>query len=150
MGEAFNRLDFSSAIQDIRRFNYVVRVSIHFTATGGHVEWLRPKDYHVTCLRCFWRPRKLWLFLVENHGMGVGSGGGGSGALQPTSRVTLETEGEAGVSLRVSCPIGFICIFYFVFFPEQEPCSMGSKVVEEKRIDTEQSCRSLIVLMIHF
>ena len=26
MGEAFNRLDFSSAIQDIRRFNYVVRL----------------------------------------------------------------------------------------------------------------------------
>ncbi|CAH2246330.1 F-box only 25 isoform X3 [Pelobates cultripes] len=26
LGEAFNRLDFSSAIQDIRRFNYVVRL----------------------------------------------------------------------------------------------------------------------------
>lgn len=26
LGEAFNRLDFSSAIQDVRRFNYVVRV----------------------------------------------------------------------------------------------------------------------------
>lgn len=27
LGEAFNRLDFSSAILDSRRFNYVVRVS---------------------------------------------------------------------------------------------------------------------------
>ncbi len=26
LGEAFNRLDFSSAIQDVRRFNYVVKV----------------------------------------------------------------------------------------------------------------------------
>ncbi|OXB69728.1 UNVERIFIED_CONTAM: hypothetical protein H355_010568, partial [Colinus virginianus] len=26
LGEAFNRLDFSSAIQDIRRFNYVVKL----------------------------------------------------------------------------------------------------------------------------
>ncbi|XP_058691877.1 F-box only protein 25 isoform X6 [Poecile atricapillus] len=30
LGEAFNRLDFSSAIQDIRRFNYVVKVSSLF------------------------------------------------------------------------------------------------------------------------
>ncbi|KAG9339377.1 hypothetical protein JZ751_023770 [Albula glossodonta] len=30
LGEAFNRLDFSSAIMDSRRFNYVVRVSFHY------------------------------------------------------------------------------------------------------------------------
>lgn len=28
LGEALNRLDFSSAIQDLRRFNYVAKVSI--------------------------------------------------------------------------------------------------------------------------
>lgn len=27
LGEALNRLDFSSAIQDLRRFNYVAKVS---------------------------------------------------------------------------------------------------------------------------
>lgn len=27
LGEAINRLDFSSAIQDLRRFNYVAKVS---------------------------------------------------------------------------------------------------------------------------
>ncbi|XP_047299580.1 F-box only protein 25-like [Homo sapiens] len=31
LGEAFNRLDFSSAIQDIRRFNYVVKGQMLFT-----------------------------------------------------------------------------------------------------------------------
>lgn len=30
LGEAFTRLDFSSAVQDVRRFSYVVRVSISF------------------------------------------------------------------------------------------------------------------------
>uniref|UniRef100_A0A8B9ZHD1 F-box only protein 25 n=1 Tax=Anas platyrhynchos TaxID=8839 RepID=A0A8B9ZHD1_ANAPL len=32
LGEAFNRLDFSSAIQDIRRFNYVVKVTLQLIA----------------------------------------------------------------------------------------------------------------------
>lgn len=70
------------------------------------MEWLRPKDYHVTCLRCFWQLRKA----VVVPGGKPWDGGGGQeeedrSALQPTSRVTLETEGEAGVSLRVSCPV---------------------------------------------
>ena len=30
LGEAFNRLDFFSAVQDARRFTYVARVSILF------------------------------------------------------------------------------------------------------------------------
>lgn len=36
IGEALNRLDFSSAIQDMRRFNYVAKVSV-----DDHTRWLR-------------------------------------------------------------------------------------------------------------
>lgn len=35
LGEAFNRLDFCSAIKDTRRFNYIVRVSVHLSFLPG-------------------------------------------------------------------------------------------------------------------
>ena len=66
-------------------------------------------------------------------------GGGGQeeedrSALQPTSRVTLETGGEAGVSLRVSCPVVSYA-FSTLCCSQSEPCSIeGSKVVERREL----------------
>ena len=70
------------------------------------MEWLRPKDYRVPCLRCFGQLRKAVLFPGgEPWGGGWGSGGGGLKLPPAYSRVTLETEGEAGVPLRASYPV---------------------------------------------
>lgn len=38
LGEALNRLDFSSAIQDLRRFNYVAKVRLGGGGSGGTLD----------------------------------------------------------------------------------------------------------------
>lgn len=61
LGEAFNRLDFCSAIKDTRRFNYVVRVSPHLSFLAYYcacwcvlisfTEWVKTKR---VCRRLRW------------------------------------------------------------------------------------------------
>ncbi|XP_063637285.1 uncharacterized protein LOC112204054 isoform X2 [Pan troglodytes] len=59
LGEAFNRLDFSSAIQDTRRFNYVVKMMII-----PHL--LRDKDQRATTATS---PRTRQCWGTENEGV---------------------------------------------------------------------------------
>lgn len=82
LGEAFNRLDFSSAIQDVRRFNYVVKVrcSVFFctipvipeTLVPIHLWLIFPYTLSLYCLfscrsSCSWSPSPSWRLWAELH-----------------------------------------------------------------------------------
>ena len=100
------------------------------------MEWLRPKDYHVPCLRCFGQLRKAVLF-PGGEPWGWGGGSGGVGLKLPPADLTCHIgDGRrGGRSSQGFLPGGLICIFYLVFFPEREPCSVeGSKLVEGREL----------------
>ncbi len=80
LGEAFNRLDFSSAIQDVRRFNYVVKVrkcrpslnncknaSLHliYVLCFPSVSSLTLSTVFTSLSFCSWLPNPSWRLWVE-------------------------------------------------------------------------------------
>ncbi len=80
LGEAFNRLDFSSAIQDVRRFNYVVKVrtfrpslnncknaSLHliYSLCFPSVSSLTLSTLFTSISFCSWLPNPSWRLWVE-------------------------------------------------------------------------------------
>ncbi|EMP34782.1 F-box only protein 25 [Chelonia mydas] len=74
LGEAFNRLDFSSAIQDIRRFNYVVKLrNFSYVNNVAEVDVLRWTDRGVftAVSRLLPLPGQLSLRLSQRWSTGV-------------------------------------------------------------------------------